>query len=84
MNSNDLKLTSTSLRNGEALHLQRALGQRIEALVGRVWITMDGDLRDIVLDAGEGFTVDRATGVLISAISDAQFVVLRSTAVTAA
>ena len=84
MNSNDLNLTSTSLRKGEALHLRRALGQRIEALVGRVWITMDGDVRDIVLDAGEGFTVDRATEVLISAFSDAQFVVLTPTAVTAA
>ena len=61
MNSNDLNLASTSLRKGEALHLQHALGQRIEALGGRVWITMDGDLRDVVLDAGEGFTVDRST-----------------------
>ena len=84
MNSNDLNLASTSLRKGEALHLQHALGQRIEALGGRVWITMDGDLRDIVLDAGEGFTVDRGTDVLLSAISDAQFAVLTSTAAKAA
>lgn len=84
MNSNDLNLASTSLRKGEALHLQHALGQRIEALGGRVWITMDGDLRDIVLDAGEGFTVDRSTDVLLSAISDAQFAVLTSTAAAAA
>ena len=84
MNSNDLNLASTSLRKGEALHLQHALGQRIEALGGRVWITMDGDLRDVVLDAGEGFTVDRSTDVLLSAISDAQFAVLTSTAAAAA
>ncbi len=76
MNSNDLKLAATSLRSGEALHLRHALGQRIEALSGRVWITMDGDLRDIVLDAGEGFTVDRSSDVLLSAMSDAQLVVL--------
>jgi Protein of unknown function (DUF2917) len=84
MNSNDLNLASTSLRKGEILHLQHALGQRIEALSGRVWITMDGDLRDIVIDAGEGFTVDRGTDVLLSAISDAQFAVLTSTAAAAA
>ena len=84
MNSNDLNLASTSLRKGEALHLQHALGQRIEALGGRVWITMDGDLRDIVLDAGEGFTVDRGTDVLLSAISDAQFAVLTSTSAATA
>ena len=83
MNSNDLKLASTSLRNGKALHLQRALGQRIEALCGRLWITMDGDLRDIVLDAGEGFTLDRSSDVLLSAMSDAQLVVLLPTAAAA-
>ena len=45
---------------------------------------MDGDLRDIVLDAGEGFTVDRGTDVLISAISEAQFALMMSTAAKAA
>ena len=84
MNRNGLNLASTSLRKGEALHLQHALGQRIEALGGRVWITMDGDLRDIVLDAGEGFTVDCGTDVLISAISEAQFVLMTSTEAKAA
>ena len=83
MNSNDLNLASTSLRKGETLRLHHALGRRIEALRGRLWITMDGDLRDIVLDAGEGFTVDRGTDVLLSAFSDAQLVVLTSAAATA-
>ena len=79
MNSNDLTLASTPLRKGEALHLHHALGQRIEALDGRLWITMDGDLRDIVIDAGESFTVDRSTKVLLSAMSDARLVVLTPT-----
>jgi Protein of unknown function (DUF2917) len=79
MNTHDLTLASTPLRHGEAWHLHHALGQRIEALHGRLWITMDGDLRDIVLDAGEGFTVDRDSDVLLSAIRDARFVVLTPT-----
>ncbi|MEO8057170.1 MAG: DUF2917 domain-containing protein [Burkholderiales bacterium] len=79
MSTNDLTLSSTPLRKGEILRLHHALGQRIEALGGRVWVTMDGDLRDIVLDAGEGFTVDRSTDVLLSAMSDAQFVLLLPT-----
>jgi hypothetical protein len=83
MNSNDLTLASTALRKGEVLHLHHALGQRIEALGGRVWITMDGDLRDVVIDAGEGFTVDRSSDVLLSAMSDAQLVVLLPTAAAA-
>ena len=76
MNTNDLTMASSPLRKGEILHLHPALGQRIEALDGRLWITMDGDLRDIVIDAGEGFTVDRSTDVLLSAMSDARLVVL--------
>jgi hypothetical protein len=80
MNTKDLNLASTALRKGEILHLHHALGQRIEAVGGRLWITMDGDLRDIVIDAGEGFTVDRGSDVLLSAMSDAQFVVLLPTA----
>ena len=84
MNTNDLTLASTALRKDETRHLQHALGQRIEATGGRLWITMDGDLRDIVIDAGEGFTVDRGTDVLLSAMSDAQFVLLSPTAPAAA
>lgn len=76
MNITDLTLVATPLRKGEALHLQHSLGQRVESLSGRIWITMDNDLRDIVLDAGEGFTLDRDTDVLLSAMSDARFVVL--------
>lgn len=83
MKTNDLTPASTRLRKGEILHLQRALGQRIEALGGRIWITMDGDLRDVVIDAGEGFTVDRSSDVLVSAISDAQLVLLLPTAAAA-
>ena len=76
MNTKDLNPASTILRKGEALHLHHAFGQRVESLGGRLWLTMDNDLRDIVLDAGEGFTLDRDTDVLLSAMSDAQFVVL--------
>ena len=79
MNGNDLTLASTFLRKDEARHLRHALGQRVEALGGRLWITMDGDLRDVVLDAGEGFTLDRDSDVLLSALSDARFVVLAPT-----
>jgi hypothetical protein len=42
-----------------------------------VWITIDGDPRDIVLDTGEGFSVDRGANILISALrADALIVLL--------
>ena len=52
-----------------------ARGRRIESGLGRVWITIDGDPRDIVLEPGEGFKVDRDSVALISALhGNARFV----------
>ena len=76
MNTHELMLASTPLRKGEILRLRHAMGQRIEALSGSVWITIDGDTRDIVLDAAQGFSVDRDGDTLVSALSDSRIVVL--------
>ena len=76
MNSHELTLASTPLRKGEILRLRHAQGQRIEALSGSVWITIDGDRRDVVLDARQGFNIDRDGDTLVSALSDARIVVL--------
>jgi hypothetical protein len=76
MNTRDLTPAATPLRKGDILRLSGARGQRIEALHGELWITIDHDLRDIVLAGGEGFTVDRDGDTLISALDDASLVVL--------
>ena len=76
MNSHELTLASTPLRKGEILRLRHAQGQRIEALSGSVWITIDGDSRDVVLDAEQGFSIDRNGDTLVSALSDARIAVL--------
>ena len=55
------------------LHLRDALGTRIEALTGVIWITQSGDIRDIVVEAGDAFVVDRDGEVVVSAVSDATF-----------
>lgn len=38
---------------------------------GTVWLTQDGDMRDIILHAGESFRVDRDGTVLLQALDDA-------------
>ena len=76
MNTRDLTPAASTLRKGEFLRLQDGRGRRIEALHGELWLTMDNDLRDIFIEPGSGFTVDRSGHTLISALDDATFVVL--------
>ena len=76
MHTNDLHLAATALRKGQILRLQRARGSRIETLAGSVWITIDGDSRDVVLGPDQAFDVDRDGDMLVSALSDARVVVL--------
>lgn len=51
--------------------LHDAASTRIVCVAGTVWITLDGDTRDIVLSAGDSFQVDRRAGVLLYALGDA-------------
>jgi hypothetical protein len=53
-------------------------GRRVECLGGVLWVTQDGDRRDIILEAGDAFDFDRAQGVLISALQDATYLLLES------
>ena len=80
MNTNDLHPASIALHKGEIQRVSGHLGQRIEALAGCLWITMDNDPRDIVINAGEGFSVDRSGETFISAFDDARFVLLEPAA----
>lgn len=47
------------------LRLQGACGTVLRAVQGTLWITLDDDPRDIVLDAGEQFVVDSAARLLV-------------------
>ena len=76
MNTRDLDPASISLRKGAVHRLSDGRGRRIEALGGSLWITIDGDPRDVTVSPGRGFTLDRDGTVLISALDDARFVVL--------
>ncbi len=50
------------------LSLRNAAGMEIACLSGCVWLTMEGDSRDITLAAGDAFTLERNGLALISAI----------------
>ena len=68
---------STALPQRSTLALHDRLGERIDCLGGRLWITQDGDQRDVVLEPGESFELDRPGLALVSALSDARLAVRR-------
>ena len=76
MNTNDLYSAAIHLRKGEIRRIHNGLGHRIEALSGSLWVTIDNDPRDIVVEPGAGFSVDRSGDTLVSAMNEARFVLL--------
>ena len=44
-------------------------GLRVECLEGCVWITLDRDMRDTVLEAGESYCADRQSRALVHALA---------------
>jgi hypothetical protein len=59
---------SIPLQSGQPLRLGNGFGRRIAVLEGHVWVTQDGDQRDIVLGTGDEFVFDRPAGAVISAL----------------
>jgi hypothetical protein len=66
------------LAGRKLVRLQDAAGSTVRAIDGSVWITQEGDQRDIVLEAGESFTVDRTGAALVWPFDDAIVSVSRS------
>jgi len=72
----DLLSGTRTLGKGKVRHLHARSGRRVEVLSGAIWITQDGDLRDIVLASGEAFDFERAGDALLSAFDDSRYLVL--------
>lgn len=60
----------------QPLRLTDALGTRVRAVSGSLWITLDHDPRDRILEAGESTLVDSNQPVLITALGSAASVSL--------
>ncbi len=68
----------TRLQRRQTFQLRARHGERIECQSGELWITQDGDPRDIVIGPRQCFTLDRAGTAVVSALRDAAFVYRRS------
>ena len=60
------------MAKNKILEIKQAMGVTIECLEGSVWVTLDGDMRDVILDAGHAFKVDRKQLTLIQALDTAR------------
>jgi hypothetical protein len=64
------------LAPGEIVRLNGAQGTTLRVTRGTLWITQYRDIRDIVLSAGDAFTVDRGGLTVIEARDSATVCVL--------
>jgi len=60
-----------NLADDEVARLRDACDSRLEVTDGFVWLTVEGDLNDVVLGAGESYLIDSRDGVTVSAIRGA-------------
>lgn len=68
-----------ALRPSQHMHLPQARGWTVRALDGAVWIAQDGDIRDVVLEAGDCVVLDRDTPALFSPLGEARISLSRET-----
>lgn len=61
-----------ALNKNETLTLSRPADTQIECFKGCVWVTQDGDLRDIMLEAGQNLSISRPARVLVHALESSQ------------
>ena len=67
-----------ALTAGQSASLRDAQGTRIETLSGSLWITQEGEGRDIILGPGEGVTLDRKGKTLVHAFRQSLVLVVES------
>ncbi len=68
-----LEIASGALRlaRGQTLKIQDAVGSTFCAREGSVWITVENSRKDVVLEPGYCFRVDRPGLTLVQAFADA-------------
>jgi hypothetical protein len=64
------------LSPGEMIRLDGARGTTLRVTRGTLWLTLERDPRDVVLAAGDSFTIERGGLTLVEAQSNATVCVL--------
>lgn len=66
---------SLALKGGHLIGLENGRGALVQLVSGQLWITQSGDYRDIIVEPGKSFRLDRDGLAVVMAIIDAQIVV---------
>lgn len=56
------------IQPGKSIRIQDGAGTEVCAVSGVVWVTQEGDQRDVVLEPGDRFTLDRGGLALLVAL----------------
>jgi hypothetical protein len=67
----ELAAGALQLRRGQTLKVQDAVGSTICAREGTVWITEENSRKDVVLEPGFCFRIDRPGLTIVQAFADA-------------
>jgi Protein of unknown function (DUF2917) len=65
----DFRQGSIALHHGQLMHVRGALGTRLRALAGCVWVTQPHHREDLVLKGGESVTLD-SDSAIVSALEE--------------
>lgn len=65
----DVAQTRLLLQRGQTSRLPEARASQLCSAAGTLWVTIDHDARDIVLEPGQCFTVRSSEAVTVSALS---------------
>lgn len=71
----DVKRAVIELEPHAVLPLHRAGGARIACLEGVLWLTQEADRNDIVLEAGDTFTIENEGDALVQALQGSRLAV---------
>ncbi len=66
----DQTFVPTLIQPGKSIRVQDGAGTEVCAVSGIVWITQEGDQRDVILQPGERFTLDRGGLTLLVALDE--------------
>jgi hypothetical protein len=61
-----------TLPTGRFIRVQRPLGRDVHCDKGSLWLTFDGDPRDVILIAGQAHRCDRNTRLIVQALDEAR------------
>jgi len=66
------------IQKGATVSVQRPNGLEVVCLQGTLWITHDGDQKDVVLECGQTYATDRNARMLVHALDAAELRLLRA------